>query len=75
MKRSPQAPEHEGNGGEQGDNSTKCDVSPRRGRQGGAVEEDVEAMQKVSHLGGDWESESFLGIKGGRKEEFSKVLT
>ena len=69
MKRSPQAPEHEGNGGEQGDNSAKCDVSPRCGRQDGAVEEDVEAIQKVCHLGGDCEGEIFFGIKGKGKEE------
>jgi len=55
-------PEHEGNGGEQGDNSAKCDVSPRRGRQGGAVEEDVEAIQKVSHLRGAHVEEEWKGI-------------
>ena len=34
------------------------------------MEEDVEAIQKVSHLGGDWESEIFLGKKEEEQKNF-----
>ena len=43
-------PEHEGDGGEEGDDSTKCDVAPGCGRQSWAVQKDVQTVQKVPNL-------------------------
>ena len=43
-------PEHEGDGGEKGDDSTKGDVAPRCRRQGRTVQQDVQTIQEVRHL-------------------------
>ena len=44
------APEHESDGGEEGDHSAKGDVAPRSRRQGGTVQQGVQTVQEVAHL-------------------------
>jgi len=45
-------PEHEGDGGEKGDDSAKGDVAPRSRRQSWTVQQDVQPIQEVRHLRG-----------------------
>ena len=50
-------PEHESNGGEEGDDSAEGDVAPRGRRQSWTVQQDVQPIQKVRHLKDMYKSE------------------
>ena len=59
-------PEHESDGGEEGDNSAEGDVAPRGRRQSWTVQQDVQPIQEIRHLKDMFKSEVVGPNWGGR---------
>ena len=65
-------PEHEGDGGEEGDDSTKGDVAPRSRWQSWTVQQDVQTIQQVCYLRYIMSKRGAQDGNGGSKGETSR---